>query len=52
MGIEIEVNGLEELCDLMCYNIIPDDENTDALIFPRAAFDYVFKLVKERLENE
>ena len=28
------------------------DENTDALIFPRAAFDYVFKLVKERLENE
>ena len=28
------------------------DENTDTLIFPRTAFDYVFKLVKERLENE
>ena len=28
------------------------DKDTDALIFPRAAFDYVFKLVKERLENE
>ena len=24
MGIEIEVNSLEELCDLMCYNIIPE----------------------------
>lgn len=28
------------------------DENTDALIFSRAAFDYVFSLVKERLESE
>lgn len=23
MGIEIEVNSLEEMCDLMCDNIIP-----------------------------
>jgi hypothetical protein len=28
------------------------DENTDALIFPRAAFDYVFALVKDALEQE
>ena len=27
------------------------DPNTDALIFPRAAFDYVFKLIKEELEK-
>ena len=28
------------------------DKDTDTLIFPRAAFDYVFSLVKERLESE
>ena len=28
------------------------DENTDALIFPRAAFDYVFELLKETLSQE
>lgn len=28
------------------------DENTDALIFPRAAFDYVYKLLKEALSQE
>jgi len=28
------------------------DENTDALIFPRAAFDYVFELLKEELEQK
>ena len=27
------------------------DENTDALIFQRAAFDYVYKLLKETLEH-
>ena len=27
------------------------DENTDALIFPRVAFDYVYKLLKETLEH-
>jgi len=28
------------------------DENTDALIFPRAAFDYVYKLLKDALSQE
>jgi hypothetical protein len=28
------------------------DENTDALIFPRAVFDYVYKLLKEALSQE
>lgn len=28
------------------------DENTDALIFPRAAFDYVYGLLKEALSQE
>ena len=28
------------------------DENTDALIFPRAAFDYVYKLLEEALSQE
>lgn len=28
------------------------DKGTDTLIFPRAAFDYVFGLIKERLESE
>lgn len=28
------------------------DENTDALIFPRAAFDYVCKLLNEALSRE
>ena len=27
------------------------DADTDTLIFPRAAFDYVFELVKETLEQ-
>lgn len=28
------------------------DENTDVLIFPRAAFDYVYKLLEETLSQE
>lgn len=28
------------------------DKNTDVLIFPRAAFDYVFELLKEELEQK
>ena len=26
MGIEIEVNTLEDMCDLMCYNKLPRRE--------------------------
>jgi hypothetical protein len=27
MGIEIEINSLEDMCDLMCYNKIPKRRN-------------------------
>lgn len=25
MGIVVEINSLEEMCDLMCDNMLPDD---------------------------
>ena len=27
MGIEIEINSLEDMCDLMCYNRIPKESD-------------------------
>lgn len=34
MGIEIQINSLEEMCDLMCNNILPKrnvKENKDSI---------------------